>query len=82
MTAGRDPAEVVYNMAKRRGFASGKDAATAKLQKLAAGSGSAAGPRGAKGADNGLSWNDVSKLKGAARDAAFAKLRQRELGRT
>jgi hypothetical protein len=81
MTAGRDPAEVVYNMAKRRGFASGKDAANAKLQKLAAGSGSAQGPRAGKGADNGLSWNDVSKLSGAARDAAFAKLRKRELGR-
>lgn len=79
MGAGRDPAEVVYNLAKKRGFASGKDAATAKLQKLQAGQ-VGASPR-SKGADNGLSWGEVAKLKGAARDAAFKKLRDRELGR-
>jgi hypothetical protein len=79
MKAGRDPAEVVYNLAKKRGFASGKDAAIGKLQKLQAGQTGAA-PRG-RGADNGLSWGEVAKLKGAARDAAFAKLRARELGR-
>jgi|SRR5215213_6559557 len=78
---GRDPAEVVYNLAKKRGFASGKDAATAKLQKLQKASGTAASPR-SKGADNGLSWGDVAKLKGDARDKAFAKLRARELGKT
>lgn len=80
IASGRDPAEVVYNLAKRRGFASGKDAATAKLQKLQQGQVGAA-PR-SKGGDNGLSWGDVAKLKGAARDAAFAKLRAKELGRS
>jgi hypothetical protein len=80
MKSGRDPAEVIYGMAKRRGFAAGKDAATAKLQKLQAAGATASGPRG-KGADNGLSWESVAKLSGAARDAAFAKLRKRELGR-
>jgi hypothetical protein len=80
MKSGRDPAEAVYNMAKRRGFASGKAAATDKLQKLQRASATAGGPRG-KGADNGLTWGEVAKLKGPARDKAFEKLRARELGK-
>jgi hypothetical protein len=80
MRAGRDPAEVVYGLAKRRGFASGKDAANAKLKKLQTAGASAGTPNG-KGTDNGLSWAAVAKLKGAARDAAFSKLRARELGK-
>lgn len=81
MAGGRDPAEAVYALAKRRGFQSGKAAATKKLQKLQQANGSAPAPRG-RGADNGLSWTDVAKLKGAARDKAFAQLRARELGKT
>jgi hypothetical protein len=81
MRGGRDPAEVVYGLAKKRGFASGRDAANAKLQKLQQAGSSASTPRG-RGVDNGLSWTEVAKLKGEARDKAFAKLRARELGKT
>jgi hypothetical protein len=80
MRGGRDPAEAVYNMAKRRGFQAGKQAANEKLSKLQRAGATASAPRG-KGADNGLTWGEVAKLKGSARDAAFAKLRNRELGK-
>lgn len=78
--SGRDPAEVVYGLAKRRGFKSGKAAADAKLQKLQQASASGAAPR-ARGADNGLTWDRVAKAKGAEKDRLFAKLRSQELGK-
>jgi hypothetical protein len=82
IAAGQDPAERVYALAKRRGFKAGEKATTDKLKKLAAGAAASNGTATArgKGPDNGLTWGAVAKLKGAARDAAFAKLRQRERG--
>lgn len=82
IAAGQDPAERVYALAKRRGFKSGEKATTDKLKKLAAGAAASNGTAQAhsRGTDNGLTWASVAKLKGAARDAAWAKLRQRERG--
>lgn len=80
MQSGRDPAEVVYNMAKRRGFKSGAKAADAKLQKLQRANGSAPSPgSGASGA--GRSWASVARTRGAEFDKEFAALRKRELGK-
>lgn len=81
MKDGRDPAEVVYGLAKKRGFKAGATAATAKLQKLQQAGSSAASPR-AKGADNGITWERVAKAKGAEKDRLWSKLRAQELGKT
>jgi hypothetical protein len=80
MKSGRDPAEVVYNLAKKRGFATGKDEATKKLQKMQAAGGTAGAPR-SKGQDNGLTWERVAKATGAEKDRLWAKLRAQELGK-
>lgn len=83
IAAGQDPAERVYALAKKRGFKAGAAATDDKLKKLAAGAAASNGTAQArgKGSDNGLTWDAVAKLKGAARDAAWAKLRARELGK-
>jgi hypothetical protein len=83
IAAGQDPAERVYALAKKRGFKAGAAAADDKLKKIAAGAAASSGTATArgKGSDNGLTWEAVSKLNGAARDAAWQKLRNRELGR-
>lgn len=79
MSQGRDPAETVYNLAKRRGFASGSSQAADKLQKLADSSRAGARPSGGKPSGGGsMTAGSVSGLNGAAFDAAFAKLRQQE----
>jgi hypothetical protein len=78
--AGRDPAEIVYGMAKRRGFKAGQKQADAKLQALQRANGSAASPSsGATG--TGRTWNSVAKLTGKDFDKEFAALRKRELGK-
>ena len=78
--AGLDPAERVYALAKRRGFKTGGKAADAKLDTLRKGAETGIRPTGRPSAGV-LSWTDVAKLDGAARDKAFAKLRERETAR-
>lgn len=75
--AGLDPAERVYQIAKKRGFKSGMKAADAKLDATRRAAESGIRPQ-ARGAAGVLSWGDVAKLDGAARDKAWAKLRERE----
>jgi hypothetical protein len=80
MKAGRDPAEAVYALAKRRGFAGGKDDATAKLQKLAKGAAAGTGPRGATTGSGRVTYEQVTRAKGAERDKLWAALRRQETG--
>ena len=75
--AGLDPAERVYNIAKKRGFKAGGKAADLKLAATQRAAESGIRPQ-ARGAAGVLSWGDVAKLDGAARDKAWEKLRERE----
>lgn len=86
LQSGKDPAEVVYRLAKNRGFGvqTGKenpdpvDKANKKLETIERGqraSRSLSGMSGKTG-DGELSAASVSRLEGAAFDAAFARLRQ------
>jgi hypothetical protein len=77
LEAGLDPAERVYALAQKRGFKVGQKQADQKLNALdrAGASGVRANGRTPAGV---LSWGDVAKLDGAARDKAWAKLRERE----
>lgn len=78
----RDPAEVVYGLAKRRGFQAGAGAATKKLQQLQQGGKASTRPAGGKvGGGDSLTWDAVAKMTGPARDKAFAKLRAQEIGK-
>jgi hypothetical protein len=80
LESGQDPAERVYSLATRRGFKAGAKAADKSLDKLA--SAAATGTRPVARQPGGtLSWGDVAKLEGAARDKAWAKLRDRERAR-
>lgn len=79
-TAGHDPAERVYNLAKKRGFKAGGKMADKKLDALDRTAGTGVRPQ-ARSAAGVLTWGDVAKLDGAARDKAFAALRQREIAR-
>jgi alkylated DNA nucleotide flippase Atl1 len=82
LESGQDPAERVYALAQKRGFKVGQKAADGKLGKLAAASDAARSAGGGNRANGAvLSWGDVAKLDGAARDKAWAKLRERERGR-
>lgn len=84
LNAGKDPAEVVYNLAKRSGYkpqgkVSSVDPQTERLNQIAKGQQQArslstggAPPTGA------LTVEAVNKLDGAAFDAAFEKLRNQE----
>ena len=85
LQSGKDPAEVVYRLAKNRGFgaSAGKDnplpvdKSNKKLETIERGqraSRSLSGMSGKMG-DGELSAESVTKLEGAAFDAAFAKLR-------
>lgn len=74
---GRDPAEVVYNLAKKRGFQSGKAKTDAKLKEIAAAAQTRTPAGGGRG-DGRLTPEAVNKLKGAAYDSAWAKLREQE----
>jgi len=74
---GHDPAERVYNLAVKRGFKAGGAVANKKLDALDRVGATGVRPQ-ARPAAGVLSWGDVAKLDGAARDKAFAKLRERE----
>jgi hypothetical protein len=74
--AGKDPAEIIYNMALRRGFKSG--AASAKLDTIQRGQAQAKTLNGGGAATGLLSAGKVAELSGAAFDAAFEKLRASE----
>jgi len=82
LQAGKDPAEVVYALAKKRGY--GVDKAVNKLNALKAGQ-AATSPLNRGGGQQGeparLTPADVTKLKGKAFNDAFAKLRAQERGR-
>lgn len=75
---GRDPAEAVYNLAKKRGFQSGQAAATTKLNEIRAAAKAGIGPTASRASSSALTYESVGKLKGAAFDAAFDKLRDQE----
>lgn len=77
--SGHDPAERVYALAKRRGFKANASAADKKVDVLrrAAEAGRKPGS-GTAGTRQVMSWADVAKLDGPARDKAYAQLRERE----
>jgi hypothetical protein len=78
---GRDPAEAVYALAKRRGWKSGMKHEDEELQKIQRAAAASAGSRGSSKPEAGrLTYDTVNKLSGAAFDAAYAKLRKQELG--
>lgn len=80
MKAGKDPAEIVYNLAKRTGYANegppkAQTDAEAKLRRIAEGQ-KAASPlanAGGRGGDD-LDMDSISQLDGAAFDKAFDKM--------
>jgi hypothetical protein len=78
IAAGKDPAEVGYNLAIKRGF--GVDKTAASLQRIVAGQNAARslGQQGGRNNTGALTVAAVSELKGAAFDAAFDKLRAQE----
>lgn len=78
MSGGRDPAEVVYNLAKKRGFQSGKTQTDNKLKEIAAAAKAGTTPAPGRHGDNRLTPDAVNKLKGAAYDSAWEKLREQE----
>jgi hypothetical protein len=79
-SAGLDPAERVYKLAVKRGFKAGGKQADKKLDAFDRAAASGIRPQ-ARGQANVLSWGDVAKLDGAARDKAWAALRKREMSR-
>lgn len=81
LDAGLDPAERVYGLAKRRGFKAGKGPAEAKLDRLERAGASGVRTQGRDAPTGNLTWADVAKLDGPARDKAWAKLREREMRR-
>lgn len=78
LTGGADPAERVYRLAQKRGFKSGEQEKTEKLTKIAQGAKQASPGGGSTGAPQRMTWEYVAGLKGAARDSAWAKLREQE----
>lgn len=90
---GKDPAEIVYKLAKGRGFGataavpatpasntSAIDDAATRLQTVAKGQEQAKslGSGGTPPGATAVTWGSVANLKGAAFDAAFDKLRAQE----
>lgn len=77
VAAGKDPAEIIYNMAKRRGFTSTetfqRDAA--KLETIEKGQAQSRTLSGGGSASGTLSAGKVAGLSGAAFDSAFEKLK-------
>jgi hypothetical protein len=74
--AGKDPAEIVYTLAKRAGYAA--QGGAAKLDAIERGQKAANPLAGAGGAQSGeLNMEAISNLKGAAFDRAFEKLAER-----
>jgi hypothetical protein len=78
MSGGRDPAEVVYNLAKKRGFQSGKAAAEAKLKEIVRAAEASKGPTSGKNGEGRMTVDQINRLKGAAYESAWAKLREQE----
>lgn len=77
--AGKDPAEVVYALAARRGFnTSGVDAADKKLDQIERGQKQARSLPAGNSSENALTYKTVGELKGADFDKAFDKLRAQE----
>ena len=79
MDSGRDPAEAVYNAAKRRGFA--VDNATKKLQTISKAAKAGITPSASKAAPAKLTEAYVATLKGAAFDKAYEALKRQSRGR-
>lgn len=77
---GRDPAEAVYSLAKRRGFNGSMDDATRKLQKLQNGAKAGLSPRGGERGVGKVTYEQVTRAKGKDRDALWDRLRKQEIG--
>lgn len=73
VSGGRDPAEMVYKLAQKRGFATGEKATKDKLTAIAAAAATRTPTTGARG-DGALTPDAINRLKGAAYDAAWQKL--------
>ena len=79
LSNGRDPAQIVYNRAKKYGFASSEvDAATKKLQAIGRSNGASKAPT-SSGAKAELTIEAVNKLNGAAFDKAVEALRRQQM---
>lgn len=79
LSNGRDPAQIVYNRAKKYGFASSEvDAATKKLQAIVRSHGASKAPA-SSGAKAELTIEAVNKLSGAAFDKAVEALRRQQM---
>lgn len=79
IAGGRDPAEVVYNLAKKRGFLSGQAAAVEKINEVAQAAKAAKAPAASQSGEPGrLSVDAINKLKGAAYESAWAKMREQQ----
>lgn len=79
LSNGRDPAQIVYNRAKKYGFASSEvDAATKKLQAIGRSNGASKVPA-SSGAKAELTIEAVNKLSGAAFDKAVEALRRQQM---
>lgn len=79
LSNGRDPAQIVYNRAKKYGFASSEvDAATKKLQAIGRSHGASKAPA-SSGAKAELTIEAVNKLSGAAFDKAVEALRRQQM---
>lgn len=77
---GRDPAEAVYSLARRRGFNGSMDDATRKLQKLQNGAKAGLSPRGGERGVGKVTYEQVTRAKGKDRDALWDRLRKQETG--
>ena len=79
LSNGRDPAQIVYNRAKKYGFASSEvDAATKKLQTIGKAQSAGRTPVNS-GTKADLTLESVNKLQGAAFDKAFEALRKQQM---
>lgn len=76
--AGKDPADVIYKLSKKRGF--GVDGSTKKLQTIerAQQAGKSLSQAGGRQGDGELTYEYVSSLKGEEFRKAFQKLRAQE----
>lgn len=82
LNAGKNPAEVIYNLAKKRGY--GLDKPSKKLDMIAEGqkAGRSSSSAPSKPAPKELSWSYVASMpKGPERDKAWSKLRAQERAR-
>lgn len=77
---GDDPAERVYELAKRRGFKPGSKAAAKKLDAFDRAAQGGVRPQ-ARPAAGVLTWDAVARMDGPQRDKAWDALRRREMAR-